>query len=268
MLFISLSTNLAFKQQSQAFGTNKFKYVKLPQLIEDIPKPDCVLGAGILNCRISHFCQLVSDMHDPSAYSSNERNSRQEETLRKTLTLARYMIDEIDIWNASIPSHWKIQYQFESFDRAAASTDSPRDPWTLTFLASTQSAQLVFYAHVISCCEQSREQGKEFNMPNFSADLVAFERGVTDRAAHLLKTICYTISTAIGFLDTDGNFHPVPGLRFANNNSLIWPIWAVLTCPLACDDQTELCRRSLEFIGQNTGHKLALFLSEKASAHI
>ncbi|KAJ5645757.1 hypothetical protein N7507_011768 [Penicillium longicatenatum] len=226
--------------------------------------PDCVLRAGLLNSIIAEFCQSTSDMPKISVDSSPDDISRHERILKDLLKRASYLIEEIEIWNASIPPHWKKQYQFQGIDVAAVSAASPPDPWTVTFLAITHTAQIVFYLPVLSCCKQIKKHVPGYSMPNFPGDIAEFCATVENQVVVLLKIICFTVSSNIGFLDSNLTFHPVSTVKFANSNTLLWPMWTVVNCPLASKDQTELCRQALEYIGQAFGHKLALSLSNQA----
>lgn len=80
---------------------------------------------------------------------------------------------------------------------------------------------------------------------------------------HLFRLICYNISVPIEFLDANNDFQPVLIARFANSNVLIWPLWVVVTCPLAGCLQSKHCRRYLHYIGQVMGHELAFSLSHQ-----
>lgn len=226
--------------------------------------PDCVLRAGILNSILSQFCQSTSDILN-SFDSSSSGDSRRQKLLEDQINCASILIEEIEIWNASIPPHWKKQYQFESTDVAAVSAASPPDPWTITFLAITHSAQIVFYLHVLSCCKEIQRHDPEFSIRNSPGGLGKFCETIAGQIFFLLKVICYTVSSTIGFLDENHSFQPLPTAKFANSNTLLWPMWAVVTCPSASKDQINLCRQALHYIGQVLGHKLAFSLSNKDS---
>lgn len=231
-----------------------------------MPNPDCVLRASILNSLVSQFCQSTTEIRDISVDSSlgaEERSGRQD-CLEDLLGQASDLIEEVELWNASIPPHWQSQYQFQSIHSAQSNTD----PWTITFLAITHSTQTVFYLHVLACCREMQIFDPQYNLPKFPGGLVEFCEDISDQIKHLLGLICYTVSATIGYLDANNEFQPIPTPRLANSNTLIWPMWAVVTCPLASCLQIQHCRRALHYIGQLMGHKLAYsLLYEDPSRH-
>ncbi|KAJ5113974.1 hypothetical protein N7456_002508 [Penicillium angulare] len=259
-----LIIHFAPEQHIQAIGTNQFQYVKIPRYIEAMPNPDCVLRAGILNSMISQFCESASDAWSLPTHSSPGSESAKEAAFQTLLKRVPYLMKEIEIWNASIPPHWKRQYHLDSNILVPGSAPPSPDPWTITFLAITHSAQIVFYSHVLTCCDEVQIYDPEFSMSNFPGSMVEFCESIEDRIAILLETICYSVSSTIGFLDLNGAFQPMPTAKFANSNTLLWPMWTVVTCPFASRDQITLCRSALGFIGQAMGHKLAFSLSTQA----
>lgn len=216
-----------------------------------------MLRACSLNTMIAEFCHVMSNL---PIHPCEEGNPRQQKLLRSLLKRASYISHEIELWDACIPGHWKKQYQYESADSAAI---SPPGPWTITFLATTHSAQIAFYNRMLSCYKAVQRQDPDFRMPSYPGDTVEFCESIENRIAHLLKTICYVISLTIGFLDADHIFRPVPTANFANSNALVWPMWAVISCPFASQDQIALCRRVLDYVGRTLGHKLAFSLSRQ-----
>lgn len=103
----------------------------------------------------------------------------------------------------------------------------------------------------------------EFTLPKFSGGLTEFCDTLEGRLKHLLDVICYTVTATIGFVDATDNFHPMLTAKFANSNTLIWPMWTVVNCPSATQVQIAHCRRALNHIGHVTGHGLASSLSNR-----
>lgn len=257
-----LTAYLAIEQQIQAIATNRFDCARVPEFIESISNPDCVVQASILNSVISQFCQSAADFRTSPVSSSTSfgAETSREIILASLLARASYLLGEVDIWNASIPSHWRKQYQSGCVDFA---TISPPDPWTITFLAITKSAQIVFYLHVLFCCTEMRKRNLEFSLPEFPGGLTEFCDTIENRLKGLLDVMCYTVSATIGFVDATDEFQPMPTAKFANSNTLLWPMWIVINCPLASEVQVAHCRRALNHIGRVTGHGLALSLSNR-----
>lgn len=255
------------EQQIQAIATNRFGCARVPGSIESIPNPDCVVRASILNSLISQFCQSAAEFRTSCVSSSTSSGvgTSRHIILASLLSRASHLLGEVDIWNACIPPHWQKQYQSDNVDLA---TVSPPDPWTITFLATTKSAQIVFCLHVLFCCREMQKYDPGFSLPKFSGGLTEFCDTLEGRLNHLLDVICYTVTATIGFVDATDNFHPMPTAKFASSNTLIWPMWTVVNCSFATQVQITHCRRALNHIGQVTGHGLASSLSNRFACAI
>ncbi|KAJ5627239.1 hypothetical protein N7528_004666 [Penicillium herquei] len=165
------------------------------------------------------------------------------------------LINKIDIWENSIPPHWRKQYHNENIPGAVSTL---ADPWTTTFLAVTHSAQILFYQHVIALCDEMimREPTMETH--------IQLRKTAADRINAPLEVVCFAVASSIGELDTNGQFHARPTAQFGNNNTLVWPMWLALTCPFSTPRQKALCQRGLDYIGNTLGHKLASSLHQQA----
>ena len=184
-------------------------------------------------------------------------------SVRALFEKANELINELGNWQASIPPHWERQYNSEACGHDSSATP---DPWTTTFLAVTHSAQILFYLQFLACCDELPIQAV---WPHGSLSInnpLDLTESIKLRLRSLLDIVCFAVSFTIGFMDGDGQFIPNQSSKFANWNTLLWPIWVVLVCPFATSNQATLCRCSLNHIEAMLGHNLAS--SWHSAAHL
>ncbi|KAL4943503.1 hypothetical protein BDV06DRAFT_135241 [Aspergillus oleicola] len=96
----------------------------------------------------------------------------------------------------------------------------------------------------------------------------------------MITDICRSIPFCLGDVDIMGNrtvspssaasseSKPQPRARAFSVYSMIWPLWYILSCGLATEQQAEHIRGCLARIGSVLGIKLALVLAEDASSTV
>lgn len=242
----------------------QFQYAQLPQFMRTMPKPDNVFHAAIVNSKISEFCQSAANWCQSSMPTNLNSGHDSREHLGRLLKLASHIFDEIDVWHASVPNHWKEQYNTRGGDRPS---DRVQDPWTTAFLAVSHSTQMTFYLHALAVCDVLGPVNLTRHLEFLNRSPTDFVNVARGRISWLADVICLTVSATVGRLGTDGDFQPRQAASISTVNTLLWPMWAVANCPYATAAQRSLCGLSLRHTGTIMGHRLASMLGKSISHH-
>ncbi|RAL07349.1 Zn(II)2Cys6 transcription factor [Aspergillus homomorphus CBS 101889] len=254
------------QMQVQAMIRREFRYACMPSAFDQIAHPCTVIRSSILTGRLSDFCMQVSDARRTSLSSVIAIDS-----LHALLDQACNLLIELHNWQATIPDHWRNQYESstlspsEQSDPDTPESHSTRDPWTTCFLAGVQAAQISFYQQFLDCWEELRYlQGAHASLPELSLmdlpdDPVMF---LLDGMSYQVSVICATVTSTLGQFDAYNRFVLHEHAKLANGYTLLWPMWVVVNCPFSAPDEVLLCRAAIESVGSTMGYKLALSLIE------
>ncbi|RAH41048.1 Zn(II)2Cys6 transcription factor [Aspergillus brunneoviolaceus CBS 621.78] len=268
------------QMQVQAMIRREFRYACMPPSFDGITHPCTVIRSSILTGKLSDFCMQATDARRRTSPSSPIH----ADTLHALLVQACTLLIELHNWQATIPNHWRNQYEnptptptptpsplsehhHTAADSHSTSESRARDPWTTCFLAGVQAAQISFYQQFFDCWEEwCFLQGRHASLPELAVlglpdDPVMF---LLDGIAYLVEVICATVTSTLGGLDVEARhrFRLHEHAKLANGYTLLWPMWVVVNCPFADPDQIMLCRAAIECVGSTMGYKLALHLIE------
>ncbi|PYH86211.1 hypothetical protein BO82DRAFT_418590 [Aspergillus uvarum CBS 121591] len=261
------------QMQVQAMIRREFRYACMPPSFDEITRPCTVIRSSILTGKLSDFCMQVTNARRRTSPSS----PIPADTLHALLVQACTLLIELHNWQATIPNHWRNQYENPTptptpsplSEKATAADPHTRgrDPWTTCFLAGVQAAQISFYQQFLDCWEewcflQGRHASlSELALLGFPDDPAMF---LLDGIAYLAEVICATVTSTLGGLDAEAphRFRLHEHAKLANGYTLLWPMWVVVNCPFADPDQVALCRAAIECVGSTMGYKLALHLIE------
>lgn len=234
-------------QQLQALKSNHFEYAELPSFIQTLPKPCNVFRAGIVNSKISRFCQSATAVCNSAR--TRDQSSESIMFLYSLIEHSELLIEDIEAWHSCIPGHWKRQYHPEH--REDPEKVSP-DPWTTIFLAVTHSTQIIFYQQVLTCLGTIEDLDPGLHGWPLEAQPLEYRLRIESRIRYLINIICFTVK--FNFRDIDSEVQS--SIKFANN-TLYWPMQVVMDCPLSTTAERRLCQNALQYIRPPTHNKMA-----------
>ncbi|KAL4985386.1 hypothetical protein BDW68DRAFT_144811 [Aspergillus falconensis] len=268
-------------------------------IVERLTGADPIARLILVASKLSQLFLATSSLQTPASGSastseatttpfntSNSTNTDSISQLTLLLLTGRQIDLELTSWSQDLPERWLpiIIYPDKSYSK---SNTNPADHGPLITYHHLSIASVWTYYRAVRIVSHliMLELRRALAAAGTDASLEDTPTATQTTPAIIQKQItdiCRSIPFCLGDVDingnrttspsagsasaSEGNSKPQPRARAFSVYSMIWPLWYILSCGLATQEQEEHIRNCLARIGSVLGIKLALVLAEDAES--